>query len=446
MSTKLDRNYFSFSNKTISVMYGCLVVLVLSGFVYYTTHRSDINIAKITTVPQTSDNTVTVWSWNTAAKSLEELVPAFNKLYPDIKVKVVEIAYEDANANFRLSTATGHGFPDIMTSEAPLTPEYVKAGALLDITDLASKYKNSFVPYKWGEVSTNQKIYGIPWDTGPVGLFYRRDLFKAAGINADAITTWDEFIAAGQKLTQAPNIYMMPLSNKKGVSNTFEILLSEEGGSPFDDFGNPTFNSPQGVAALNLMKKMYNASINDNVSQGSPTMFADIKSGKIATVMQAVWFGGQLKNQAPDTSGKWGVIPLPATTPGGVRTAIRGGSNLAIDAKSKHVANAWKFIEFVLANETSQMKMYKDFDLFPSLKSVYTDPAFTSPDPFFANQVVSSVYANAQASLPPTYHYGYKYSSFVEIVSKEIINAINNTKTAQQALDDATVLVKAALK
>src|ERR1035437_7289795 len=71
--------------------------------------------AAISAVTETKEdpNTITVWSWNTAAKALQELVPAFNKVYPNIKVKIVEIPYNEANARFKTAVSTGVGFPDV---------------------------------------------------------------------------------------------------------------------------------------------------------------------------------------------------------------------------------------------------------------------------------------------------------------------------------------------
>ena len=43
-------------------------------------------------------------------------------------------------------------------------------------------------------------MYGLPFDGETTGLFYRKDLFEAAGIAAPP-TTWEELEAAAQALT-----------------------------------------------------------------------------------------------------------------------------------------------------------------------------------------------------------------------------------------------------
>src|SRR5258708_6107524 len=163
------------SGKKMGIVITIIIGICILVGAYFMFYQNNLSSQKTTTAQntQTNDpNTVTIWAWNTAAKALEELVPEFNKQYPDIHIKVVEIPHDDAIAKFRLAITTGTGFPDIMDSEGPVTPEFIKSGALLDITDKASQYKNDFVGYKWAEVSQDGKVYGLPWDSAPVGLFY----------------------------------------------------------------------------------------------------------------------------------------------------------------------------------------------------------------------------------------------------------------------------------
>lgn len=431
----------------IFILSGCLILCATVAFLFLRSKTISSTQTASNQINSPNDsNILTVWAWNTAAKALQELVPSFNQKYPDIKVKIIDIPYNEANQQFRIAVTTGTGFPDVWDTEGPVTPEYIKSGALLDITARASQYKNDFVGYKMGEVTdSNGKIYALPWDSAPVGMFYRRDLFAKAGIDPNSILTWDDYIAAGKKLTNAPHEYMTFISRTADVQDTFQIFLSQYGGSPFDVDGKPSFNSPQGIQAIMLMKKIYDAGIAANIGWWSTDMFAAIKSGAVASFPQGVWMGGQIKDTAPATTGEWGVIPLPAVQPGGIRTAIRGGSNLGITAKSTKADQAWKFIEFALANKDSQLKMYKDFDIFPALKSAYTDPVFSEPNPFYGNQITSQLFIKAQDSLPSNYHYGLKYTDSMNILSKEIIYAINNQKTPKQALQDAETEINSFL-
>ncbi|MBJ8194145.1 extracellular solute-binding protein, partial [Bacillus cereus] len=75
-------------------------------------------------------------------------------------------------------------------------------------------------------------------------------------------------------------------------------------------------------------------------------------------------------------AGKWSVAPMPKwSADDKYSSAIDGGSNLAINKNSKHSEEAWKFIEFMLGNDASQLKMMEG-GLFPSLETTYQDPVF----------------------------------------------------------------------
>jgi raffinose/stachyose/melibiose transport system substrate-binding protein len=52
-------------------------------------------------------------------------------------------------------------------------------------------------------VLVDGKTVGVPFDTGLVGFYYNKDLFKKAGVNAENIKTWDDFIDAVKKLKAA---------------------------------------------------------------------------------------------------------------------------------------------------------------------------------------------------------------------------------------------------
>ena len=45
----------------------------------------------------------------------------------------------------------------------------------------------------------------MPWESGPVQLLYRTDIFEQYGIDPTSLVTWDDFIAAGEKLAADSN-------------------------------------------------------------------------------------------------------------------------------------------------------------------------------------------------------------------------------------------------
>src|ERR1041384_6875079 len=66
--------------------------------------------------PEKLHGAVTVWSWNIAAKSLQRLVPDFNRKYPQVHVEV-DMTGARMQARLMLSLTAGVGAPDVSQFE-----------------------------------------------------------------------------------------------------------------------------------------------------------------------------------------------------------------------------------------------------------------------------------------------------------------------------------------
>jgi len=63
-------------------------------------------------------------------------------------------------------------------------------GDFVDLTPYMSSIKNHIAPVALDVTMQNGHIYAAPWDLGPAALYYRKDLFREAGINPNSIKTW----------------------------------------------------------------------------------------------------------------------------------------------------------------------------------------------------------------------------------------------------------------
>ncbi len=56
-------------------------------------------------------------------------------------------------------------------------------------------------------MSDDDKVYGLPMDSGPMALFYNKKVFDKYKIAVP--TTWDEYVEAARKLHKAdPKVYI----------------------------------------------------------------------------------------------------------------------------------------------------------------------------------------------------------------------------------------------
>jgi raffinose/stachyose/melibiose transport system substrate-binding protein len=78
-----------------------------------------------------------------------------------------------------------------------------QAGFLKDITAEAAPFEENLAQTAVNAFKVDGKTVGVPFDTGLVAFYYNKDLFKKAGVNAEAIKTWDDFLGAVKALKAA---------------------------------------------------------------------------------------------------------------------------------------------------------------------------------------------------------------------------------------------------
>jgi raffinose/stachyose/melibiose transport system substrate-binding protein len=82
--------------------------------------------------------------------------------------------------------------------------EQIKAGAIQDITPIMdADWKGRFSDAAIQAYTVDGKMWGVPMHTSQVGFFYNRDLFAKAGVDGEAIKTWDDLLGAVRKLKGA---------------------------------------------------------------------------------------------------------------------------------------------------------------------------------------------------------------------------------------------------
>ena len=146
--------------------------------------------------------TLTVWGWDQSFNgiSFEEA----DKLDDSVTVNFVEMAKADCLEKIHTVLASGvtDDLPDIVIISDAAAQGYLMSypGAFLAMDDYLNY--DDFASYKKGYVSYDGVGYGVPFDTGVAGLFYRSDYIEEAGYTDEDMQnlTWDEYEELGKKL------------------------------------------------------------------------------------------------------------------------------------------------------------------------------------------------------------------------------------------------------
>ncbi|RNE67210.1 ABC transporter substrate-binding protein [Cryobacterium tepidiphilum] len=385
---------------------------------------------------------ITVWSWDTAAAGLKRLGVEYEKSHPGTTVKVVDVGYDNAYDKLSVGLQAGSGLPDVVTIETDRAPGYISEfpQGLTDLTPVLGDKKADFDPSKWSAGSNaDGKLMVAPWDSGTVGLFYRSDYLAAAGVDPASLGTWDDLVAAGEKIKQATGHTLMSIDVSSG--STFAMMLQQQGQGLFDDNGDITVNSPEAVHALTLLKEMNDKGLIKNV-KGWDGRVTATKDGDSAVHPEAVWWIGTLTGEMPELAGKFGVVPLPAFDDG-ARTSNNGGSNLAIPTQAKNPQLAASFIGYALADADNQVSLMKNEGLFPSYLPALKSDYFQQADPYFGGQKVYELFAAETANIP-SITFTTDNAKALDIVANAVVASVVGGDDPKKALDDAAKQIATA--
>ncbi|MCD7058318.1 extracellular solute-binding protein [Pelagibacterium xiamenense] len=352
-----------------------------------------LGVAMSATGASAQSGELTIWSWNIAASSLESVIEGFNAQYPDVSVTVEDLGNQQVFDRLLAGCAAGgSGLPDIVSIEnheaeifwAQFPDCFVDLRTLGYSEDVAS----AFPDFKRIELEVGDKAYAMPWDSGPVAMFYRRDFYENAGVDPASISTWDDFIAAGEAVMEANPGVVMAQADLNGDTEWFRMLANEQGCGYFAQDGAAiTVAQPGCVAALEKVGEMVNAGLitaadwNEKIQSNN--------AGTVASQLYGGWYEGTIRSTAPeDQAGLWGVYLMPSMTEDGPHAANLGGSSLAITSATNNPEAAWAYVNYTLGTNEGQVTMLREYGLVPSLLSALDDPYVSEPLPFWGDQAV----------------------------------------------------------
>ena len=107
--------------------------------------------------------------------------------------------------NLLAAFLAGQGAPDLVDIEIGKFARFVKTEDnvhLLDLTDVVAPYLPDLVATRMAPYQAYGKQLGIDYHLGAYLMYYNKALLDEAGIDADAIKTWDDYVAAGKQFQE----------------------------------------------------------------------------------------------------------------------------------------------------------------------------------------------------------------------------------------------------
>ncbi|MFF7888545.1 extracellular solute-binding protein [Streptomyces sp. NPDC020794] len=343
--------------------------------------------------------TIDVWLMrdSVSAQFQNEFVKGFETAHPDNKVKV-QIQEWDGIGEKVTAALASNDAPDVIETGNTQVAQFAQSGGLLDLSDKVDDLGGKNWLKGLAEPGVYEgKQYGIPYYAANRVVIYRTDLFKEAGVDATAIKTRDQWIAATRKLNtgDTQGIYL-PGQNWYTLAG----FVWDEGGGLATESGGKwkgTLDSPEAIRGMEFYEKLQALGKGPKDSDEANPPQADVMAkGKVAQVISTPGGANVVIQNNPALKGKLGFFPIPgkaADKPGAVFT---GGSDLVIPTASTKQDAAYTFVK-ELTGDTWQKKLAVAMSYVPNKTTLASAVA---ADPGAAAMAVGAAQGHATPNTP----------------------------------------------
>jgi len=287
-------------------------------------------------------------------------------------------------------------------------PSFTLTKSLLDMTPyLPDNFLSGYPEWIQKQINVDGGIYGVPWDTGPLGFIYRKDLVKQAGIKTP-IKTWAEFATAAEQYHKKfPKSYLTNLPG--GQTGQWMGLFWQAGARPFNSDPNNLkvdLTSDKVKQVTEYWDKLYASGAISHDPDFADAWYQGFAKGKYAGWISAAWGPIFLQDYTKSSKGEWQAQPLPQWNEGENISGNWGGSTLAVLKDSPNKAAAVEFARWILTEQQPVEMFSYDRFLFPPQNTMLkNDTWLTKKYPFYGGQEVNKVYANMASVVDKTWQW-----------------------------------------
>lgn len=334
---------------------------------------------------------MTIWSATPEhVSTFEELGEEFAELSPRVSSVTIEsFNLADLDTLFTTQIAAGDP-PDVSWLPVESSLEYIRADALVDLRETIDATEGfdfpDFIPSLLEHWVDGDAVYGIPFSTGPLIMYYNQDLYDDAGVKDPAQLidegdwTWEAFRETSNELTEELGVPGYVL-NDFDFQNWTRLLpyMSAYGASPWnEDASSCSMDSPEMVDAMSVFHGM----TFEDRSMPVPGQQVDFWGGQVGATSAFLGASGNLA----DADFEWGIAPTPAGPAGAV--VATGQASIVALAAGNNTVEAAEFVAFLGAREA--MEQYSGY--FPPVReSVLTPEILTQNSEVLTPEIVQPV-------------------------------------------------------
>ena len=319
----------------------------------------------------TDDGTeITLWTRSPLERQAKNVVEAYNKSHKN-QVKLEIIPNDDMEGKVGGASQTD-SLPDILAGDVVRIPYWASEGIFTDITKQIDGLDNK-ADLQQGHIeagTVDGAEYTLPFITDVSVMVWNKNLYKEAGLDPEqGPKSIDQFVEQAKKVAAL---------NKDGSEATLDN------------------DSMKGV--LDAYKELANTT--NGLGAGSKeetgaTWTAPFANGKIGVMPYPNTSTTALFDAEKDGGFEVGVAPIPGTKEGKTSTFL-GGDAMGISKDSKHVAQAWNFLYWLMQSDAQKEVFADQGDTASNIQTLKT--AYKDADPRI--QTINSVIIDGNGQTP----------------------------------------------
>ncbi|HJU93820.1 MAG TPA: ABC transporter substrate-binding protein [Pyrinomonadaceae bacterium] len=357
-------------------------------------------------------------------------------------INIAEFPYANLFEKELIDLKARTGAYDLIMLDDPWFPKFAHEQRLTDLTPLLQRRGQSGPDSDFIEASValcrhpyqTGSLYALPYVGNSQLFFYRKDLFEKHSLKEPL--TWDDVLAAAKTIHEKETTgangakihgYVMRAAQGNAAVADFMPIFWAFGGEMFDAGGRPTVNSPQGIAALELMLELGKYSPRGYVSFNAAEVGAHLLQGTAAmSINWPAWLSSFSDPLRSKVIGKMEFTTLPSAAKPG--QAEIGNWLIAIPRDSQNAEAAMDFL--LWATTAEQMKRSAQRGNPPTRKSLFQDPELLAKNPPYPAQLRS---LESSRPRPRTPHWNEIENAFGIFLSKANSGELSPADAMNQA-------------
>ena len=353
----------------------------------------------------TDDGTeITLWTRYPLERQAKNVVEAYNKSHKN-QVKLEIIPNDDMEGKVGGASQTD-SLPDILAGDVVRIPYWASEGIFTDITKQIDGLDNK-ADLQQGHIeagTVDGAEYTLPFITDVSVMVWNKTLYKEAGLDPEqGPKSIAEFTEQAKKVAalNKDGVAGSYLAGQSGGALVFDLFPSvwADGESVMNKDGSEaTLDNDSMKGVLDAYKELANTT--NGLGAGSKeetgaTWTAPFANGKIGVMPYPNTSTTALFDAEKDGGFEVGVAPIPGTKEGKTSTFL-GGDAMGISKDSKHVAQAWNFLYWLMQSDAQKEVFADQGDTASNIQTLKT--AYKDADPRI--QTINSVIIDGNGQTP----------------------------------------------